>query len=173
MSHPDDEDEEGWASDASAGSGRESPTVQRSRSRSSKPKSLGKSLPIGTPSRRHRSKRDSPGSSRANQDDGPSNIGSRDRTPLRRPDLLDTHSRTGSLRNLRLDNLRGVEGRASREQSPARSVRFADSDRFNSPRGFTFPAESPSSPQSQTPPTDEEDSPKNRVTFEVPQDPKP
>lgn len=171
VSPPSDEDEEGWASDGSAGSGRESPTVQRARSRSAKPKSLGKSQPIGASSRRHRSKRDGPGSVRANQDDVPSNRGSRDHTPLRRPDLIDSHSRTGSLRNLRLDNVRGLEGRPSREQSPARSVRFVDTDKVNSPRAFSFVGEGASS--NQPSPTDEEDSPKNKVTFEGVEDPKP
>jgi hypothetical protein len=96
-------------------------------------------------------------------------------TPVRRgPAFLDNDSRAGSLRNLRLENLRQVGAHSPREQSPARSVRFVDNERanVNSSRTFTSPPiEGPGSSQSNSF-SDDEDSAKGKVTFEAASEPK-
>jgi hypothetical protein len=166
VSPTEDDVDEGWASEGSAGSAQGSPTgSKKTRSRSSKQKSLGNAHPSGSSTRkrhsRHRAIPRGGGDGDDNQHD------SRDLTPLRRG-FHDSDSRRGSLRNIRLDFVRNTRPGSSRDQSPARSVRFIDEDnRVYSSRVFTSPNERPSSSPHNPEPSDDESSPKARVTFDV------
>jgi len=174
VSPPEDEADDGWASEGS-GSGT-SARGSRTRSRSSKQKILGKSH-VGQGSRRRnsfRSKRIGGPAARAPvEEEAPASRGSM--TPVRRgPAFLDNDSRAGSLRNIRLENLRQIGTQSPREHSPARSVRFVDNERVNAnaPRTFTSSSiKGPSSSQRNSL-SDDEDEAKTKVAYEAAYEPK-
>ncbi|KAJ3840475.1 Sodium/hydrogen exchanger family-domain-containing protein [Lentinula raphanica] len=123
----DDEEDEGWASDAS---GPVAPTdlsaVKKQRSKSPKSKS-----PKGSGRRRNSIRRGLMGRVMKTTDSGskPSAVDEMDergRTSQQVSSSPFLSSPRGSLRHHRIDSLRTLHSQRSREQSPARSIRFFD-----------------------------------------------
>lgn len=187
----EEDDEEGWMSDASDGEPRSS-TAAEGKRRARRP-SKSSSVRPPPPTSRRRSVRRGPFGSRASQrtqsddmitahghsiDDNDYDAEAESPVERRSRSLQHTNSlariplspQSSRPQHARIDSLRSVEMRArgSRELSPARSVRFAD--QHSGPTTPRAPL-SPSSPGTPLPgseaPSDDE-SPRNTVRFSLP-----
>ncbi|CCM01172.1 uncharacterized protein FIBRA_03220 [Fibroporia radiculosa] len=91
---------------------------------------------------------------------------------INEPPTLPSSLRQSRLQHARIDSIRSIDmrGLGSREQSPTRSVRFADQrNGWSTPRTPLSPS-SPATPQpgSEAPSDEEGDSPRNQVRFSLP-----
>lgn len=181
----DAEEDEGWTSDHSA------PTASTSgdadgRKRSKSPKHKHTSKPIvsaprktrrrssmrkGMLGRAHLLKQKQPESSAVFEDsDGETNEGRGRSQAAGSSQPGDGLASRGSAKNLRIDVIRS--GSSRRDESPAKSIRFADEMDDDSRSGARTPRssilqENPSPHRQGS--LDDVDSPKNKVTFELPE----
>lgn len=184
-SSPEDDEDEGWASDQSVNQegSSSSATDHRKRAKSSKIPST----PIGAPPRKgrrrnsmrkgmfgrvHMMKQKQPDDAPAFEDDDGEGEEDNERGRSPADSNASGSSRGSSLRRGRFDTLWRIDTR-SRDGSPARSVRFADADEnrsgANTPRiSILQETSSPSSPLQNS-----LDDSRSKVTFDLPESGKP
>jgi len=182
LSSRDDDEDEGWTSDRSDNQ-RPTASTSTSADRRRSPKLKPSSKAVATPPRKgrrrnsmrkgvfgraHLSKQKHPEDAAVFEDSDEEQDG-RGRTQITAGEAEEEIGRRGSAINSRIDVIKRINAR--REESPTRSIRFADETGDEEHKsGITTPQISilqDSSALSRQTSLDDADSPKNKVTFEI------